>query len=336
MKKIFFAVIFSILTAAGSALGDYSGTITYDINLNIEEGAKTARLWVPYPLSDEYQKISDVKIEGNYNTSGIYRDPGSEAIFFYAGWDPISARPTVKMRFQVGLKDRKISEITGSEDPIPVSVAKYLEASEWVPADDPEMKAIAEKATAGKQGILEKAQGVYDWVVENTFRDPAVKGCGFGIPGMTLRQCKGGGKCADISAVFVTVARAAGIPAKDVYGLRLAAPKDGEITGDFHCWAEFYLPGTGWVPVDPADVRKMMLVHNLALEDAADWRKFFWGGDDLFRLVLAKNSRGVVFEPAQKGKPLNYFMYPFAQVDGKTLDFFDPKSFDYSVSYKSN
>ena len=160
------------------------------------------------------------------------------------------------------------------------------------PSDDLGIKEIAEEATKGKTGTLEKARAVYDWVVENTFRDPAVKGCGLGIPGQTLTQCKGGGKCADISSVYVSVARAAGVPARDVFGLRLASPSDGDITSGFHCWAEFYLPGTGWVPVDPADVRKMMLVHKLELNDAGDWRKFFWGGDDLFRVVLEKNARG--------------------------------------------
>ena len=109
-----------------------------------------------------------------------------------------------------------------------------------------------------------------------------------------------------MSSVFVTLARAAGIPAKDVYGLRLAPPKDGDVTSGFHCWAEFYLPGTGWVMVDPADVRKMMLVHKLELKDANDWRTFFWGGDDLFRCVLEKNSRIVSLTGADQ--ELNYFV----------------------------
>ena len=112
---------------------------------------------------------------------------------------------------------------------------------------------------------MKRAYAVYSWVVENTFRDEGVKeGCGLGLPIRTLQDLKGGGKCADISAVFVTLARAAGIPARDVYGLRIAAPKTGEITGNYHCWAEFYLPGTGWVPADPADVRKAILVKSAA------------------------------------------------------------------------
>jgi transglutaminase-like putative cysteine protease len=333
-KVLMWTVVF--LLNAGMAFGSHSGTITYKIHLNVEDNAKAANLWRPYPLSDGYQKIKDVKIDGNYERSGVYRDPDSEAVFFSAGWSKLSEKPSVVMRFHVDLKDRKIKEIKDSNDPIPAPIRKYTEASQWVPAADKDIKEIAYKATAGKKGILEKAQGVYDWVVENTYRDPSVKGCGLGIPGRTVLQCKGGGKCADISSVYVAVARAAGVPARDVFGLRLSNPKDGDITSGFHCWAEFFLPGSGWISVDPADVRKMMLVHNVDLKDAGKWRKFFWGGDDLFRVVLEKNSRGVVFDPPQQGKPVNYFMYPYAQVDGKTLNFFDPKGFTYTVSYKAD
>lgn len=334
IKGMILALLFWMI--AGVAFADHSGVITYRINLNADPDAKTAKLWMPYPFSDDYQTITNVQVDGNYNASGVYRDPASEAVFFSAVWHDVSANPFAVMSFHIDMKDRRIKEIKGSGGPVPAPIQKYLKASEWVPADDKEMKDIAAKATAGKQGILEKAKGVYDWVVENTFRDPEVKGCGLGIPGRTLFQCKGGGKCADISTVYVAVARAAGVPARDVYGLRLSEAKDGDITSAFHCWAEFYLPGTGWVPADPADVRKMMLVHNLELKDAGDWRKFFWGGDDLFRVVLEKNARGVALEPPQEGKPVNYFMYPFAQVDGNTLNYFDPKAFSYSVTYQSD
>lgn len=324
-----------LMLMATIACADQSGLITYKINLKVEKNSKTAKLWLPYPLSNAHQTISNIEINGNYNESGIYRDANSKATFFYAGWDQISARPFVVMSFQAVTKDRKINKIKASKDPIPAPIKKYLKTTPWDQAGEKEIMEIAARATAGKTGILEKAKAVYDWVVENTFRDPAVKACGLGIPMVTLFQSGGGGKCADISSVYVAIARAAGVPARDVFGLRLAHPHKGDITSAFHCWAEFYLPGTGWVPVDPADVRKMMLVHHIALKDAGHWRKFFWGGDDLFRVVLEKNARDVVLEPRQKGRPVNYFMYPFAQVDGKALDYFDAKDFSYSVSFQS-
>lgn len=330
MKKTGVTVLALLLVSVVQAWsGIPSGQLTFTITPAVSKDTKAVKLWIPYPLSNAFQTISDMKVTGNYDSSAVYRDPSSEAVYLYASWaDPIT-QPQCVMQFRISQKDRRNSHIVDSGKDFPELVAPYLEASAAIPADDPEMKAIAGKAVNGKTGTLEKAMAVYNWVVENTFRDPDVKGCGLGIPNRTLQVCKGGGKCADLSTVFVTLARAAGIPARDVYGLRLGSPKNGDVTGGFHCWAEFYLPGTGWVMVDPADVRKMMLVHNLELKDAGDWRTFFWGGDDLFRCVLQQNSRNVSLTGSDQ--KINYFMYPAAQVDGTMLDYFDPASFSYKV-----
>ncbi|WP_197910478.1 transglutaminase-like domain-containing protein [Desulfosarcina ovata] len=332
---------FSLLTAAllllataAMAAAIPSGTLTFTITPTVKADTGNVTAWVPYPMSDNFQTIGDMSVSGNYQASAIYRDPASEVVYLFADWKRPVKSPTLVMRFHVTQKDRRNTAIKDNGDAYPELVREYLKATAYVPADDPQMKAIADKVTAGKTGTLEKARAVYDWVVENTFRDPDVKGCGLGQPTRTLNQCRGGGKCADLSTVFVTLARAAGIPAKDVYGLRLATPKDGDVTSGFHCWAEFYLPGTGWVMADPADVRKMMLVHKLELKDADDWRTFFWGGDDLFRLVLEKNGRGANLVGADG--PINYFMYPAAQVDGDMLNYFDAKGFSYKVEFKQD
>ena len=311
-----------------------SGTVNFNIQPNVLKDSKEARLWVPYPLSDEYQTISKVNVKGNYGASAVYKDPGSGAVFYYAEWKPAIEQPFLTMSFHVELKDRRVENIKESEETVPVLVNKYLESNQWVPADD--FKKLAAEITRGKKTILQKARAVYDWTVENTYRDPDVKGCGLALPGRTLKENNGGGKCADISAVYVSIARAAGVPARDVYGIRLSDPETGVITGGFHCWAEFYLPGTGWIPVDPADVRKMMLVNNLKIKKADKLREFFWGGDSLFRIVLEKDARGVNLQPEQKGEALNYFMYPFGQVDGETLNYFDPEHFVYSVDFKKD
>lgn len=325
------AVLFFMLTGIGMA-DIPSGRLAFTLTPAMEKGANQVDLWMPYPMSDEFQTISDMSVTGNYHESAIYRDPASGAVYLHATWTRPKEQPVCVMDFHIRQKDRRNTRLEDSgRDDWPALVRPYLEATEFVPANDPEMKKIAEQAVTGKTGTLEKARAIYDWVVENTFRDPNVKGCGLAIPGRTLQQCQGGGKCADLSAVFVTLARAAGIPARDVYGLRLSSPKTGDVTSGFHCWAEFYLPGTGWVMADPADVRKMMLVHDLELKDAGDWRSFFWGGDDLFRLVLEKDSRGVKLNNAKD--PLNYFMYPAARVDGKMRNYFDASGFSYKVGF---
>lgn len=333
MKKAGLITLLLVILTAGWVCAEIpSGQVTFTMTPAVSKDTKDVKLWVPYPMSDAFQTISNMSVSGNYDSWAIYRDPGSEAVYGYATWTEPKAQPTCVMTFHISQKDRRNTNLKDSGKDYPELVTPYLAATAAIPADAPMFKNIAKEAVKGKTGTLEKAKGVYDWVVENTFRDPNVKGCGLGVPTRTLMDLKGGGKCADLSTVFVTVARAAGIPARDVYGLRLGSPKDGNVTSGFHCWAEFYLPGTGWVMVDPADVRKMMLVHKLELKDAGDWRKFFWGGDDLFRVQLQKNSRNVTLTGAKQ--KINYFMYPAAQVDGTLLNYFDPASFSYKVELK--
>jgi transglutaminase-like putative cysteine protease len=108
-----------------------------------------------------------------------------------------------------------------------------------------------------------------------------------------------GGKCADLNALYVGLARAVGLPALDVYGIRIAPSKFGyrslgagsEIVSEAqHCRAEVFLTGFGWVPVDPADVRKVAVEEppgQLALSDpkvGAGRKTLFGAGDELARL----------------------------------------------------
>src|SRR5262249_41669377 len=126
----------------------------------------------------------------------------------------------------------------------------------------------ADSITLGAKTDVAKAQAIYHWIVDNTFRDPKVRGCGVGDIRAMLESGDLGGKCADLNALYVGLARAAGLPARDVYGLRIARSENEfkclgaateNVTKAQHCRAEVYLSAYGWVPVDPADVRKVVL-----------------------------------------------------------------------------
>lgn len=336
MKRILFLMLLGVLSIS-TAFAANTGIVTYTVTPAVQTDAKSINVWLPYPLSDANQDVSDVRVNGNADQTVVYRDPASSAMYLHASWNSATPKPELKMSFHINSHYASLPELKDGKGEFPVEVLPYLNASAQIPCNKEQIQSIAAEATKNRTGTLNKARGVYEWVIANTVRNPDVKGCGLGKALVTLNEAKGGGKCADISAVYVAVARAAGIPTRDVYGLRTSG-KDGEITGDFHCWAEFYLPGTGWVAVDPADVRKAMLVNKLELDspETAKWTEFFWAGDDLFRIALNRDSRGVELTPRQKGETLEYFMYPYAEVDGKPLNFFAPKDFSYTVTFKAD
>lgn len=331
-------IIWAAFAPATSAqAADKAGTITYEFDLASADGAKNVNLWIPLPVSDANQDIGEPKIEGNYKTQEIVDDAATKTKYIHAAWENPAERPKLTFSFHVNSHYGKGPDLVDRGESVPADIEPYLKASQYIPCLDPMIVEDAKEAAAEAKTVLEKARGVYDWTIAHTFRNPDVKGCGLGRAIETLTKAKGGGKCADISSVFVTVLRAAGVPSRDVFGLRIKG-ETGEVSGDFHCWSEFYLPGTGWVQADPADVRKAMLVDNLVLDEPETKKstEFFWNGDDLFRIALNRGDRGLVFQPPQAGEPLEYFMYPFGQVDGKNLDYFDPKAFGYKVTFQAD
>ncbi len=293
------------------------GEVVLDISIDAENGNSDTRLWLPYPVSDQDQTIEDMRIKGNFTRSGVYSNSENGVLMLYAEWsEPVKER-RLRVTYVATAEERVKKDFPGkSESIIPVEVAKYLDSTEFIPLNSKIVK-IAAKVTAGKKDVHEKARAVYDWVVENISRDPLVQGCGLGDVEVTL--AKRSGKCADISSVFVAVARAAGVPAREVFGIRLGKKDIEDITGGYHCWAEFYEPGYGWVPVDPADVRKIMLIKGLNLKEAGKYREYYFGAVDEYRIAIAKG-RTDFLAPAQKAGPVSYFMYPYAEVDGKPLE----------------
>lgn len=307
------------------------GHINIKVNLKVPETPQSAKIWLPYPVSGEYQLIEDMAIKGNFINSGVYKEPKSGALYFFAEWPKEIQEKNMELGFKVSTQERQTRKLIDTGAPVPVEIQKYLQPDWWVPTDG-QVAEIAQSIQKDKNGILEKARAVYDWVVENTSRDPNVKGCGLGVVEVTLS--KRSGKCADLSSVYVALARNIGVPAREVFGLRLGKKAEQDITGGYHCWAEFYLPGTGWVAVDPADVRKKMLIDKLELADIKELREYFFGGVDAYRMELESGGRGITLQPAQESKPVNYLMYPYAEVNGKALDYFDPENFHYSVQFK--
>jgi transglutaminase-like putative cysteine protease len=305
------------------------GEITFNLSITPETG-KDVKLWLPYPTSNEYQLVENVNIDGNYDNAGVYREPESDSILLFAEWLQPTEDATIIYSFDVTRQEIIRKDFQDNENSIPVEIEKYLESTSLGPTIG-NVKETAIEITKGKDNILEKATAIYDWIVENFQRDPGIIGCGVGDVELLLQTQAG--KCTDISSVFVALARSAGVPAREIFGIRIG--KEGDITTAFHCRGEFYLPGYGWVPVDPSDVRKFMLNYDCGLEnpDVIDIRDYYFGAQNETYIDFY-SGRDVTLNPMQAGGPLNYLMYPYAEVGGELLDWFAQEDLQYTVTFK--
>src|SRR5437867_2994352 len=192
--------------------------------------------------------------------------------------------------------------------PADIDVATYaaeLDSASRVIRIDDEVRAIARRETAGTPTVVAKARRLYDWVYDHMQYDKSVPGWGLGDVAYCLKVGKG--NCTDFHTLFIALARASGIPARWNIGFPLAygdgtAGAPQEVKG-YHCWAEFYAPGAGWVPVDISEARK----H-------PELKEYFFGALSGNR-VLFTRGRDLVLDG--RGKVLNYLIYPVARADGK-------------------
>ena len=319
---------------------------TFEVTAKVEvlKPSGVTRAWVPMPLmpDTDYQKSLGQSWTGNAAATRVYRDEKYGAPIFYAEWSAGEGAPAVEVTSRFATRNRALDlSKPGAAPPEDKKVLALELAPSRLIVTDGIVRQTAREATKGARTDLEKARAVYEWIVENTFRDPKTRGCGIGdIKGM-LETRNLGGKCADLNALFVGMARSVGIPARDVYGVRVADSaeykslgKGGDITKAQHCRAEFYVAGYGWVPVDPADVRKLVLEENggtpLTDPKVQKARVKLFGAWEMN--WLAYNTAADVKLPNSPGDPIAFFMYPQAETANERRDPLDPDSVRYRLT----
>lgn len=307
--------------------------VKFEVTLEPHKKFNRARLWLPYPVSNEYQEITDVEVTGNYDRSYITTEKKYGNHILYAEWNHPDSTPAITLKFTVNRSEIWRKSFTETEtDKFPVEVQKFLASSDRVPCTG-EVGELAKKITMGKKTTLEKVEAIYDYIVENFRRDDTIVGCGLGDVNNLINTRAG--KCADIHSVFVALARASGVPAKEVFGIRFGKDAEGDITGSYHCISFFYLPDYGWIPIDASDVLKLMLKENLSLDDEkVKQARFYYFGAQTPYYIEFGTGRDIVLNPPQDGEPLNYFMYPYAEIDGEPLYYLSQDELKYSVTYK--
>lgn len=275
------------------------------------------KIWVPLAKSNEYQKIREMRIEAPYPHE-VYEDldhgnkilhlsldkPPAEGFLFRVLYH-VSVRGAATNYEEMRKKaDASLREAIRVTQPPEIGPDLVSPSTSLLVVND-KVREIAKKITKGKQTDLNKAKAIYDYVIDNMVYDKS--GVGWGR-GSTVYACElGRGNCTDFHSLFISLARAAGIPARFEIGAQI--PRDqSEGNVGYHCWAEFYLPELGWVPVDTSEAWKHPKLRN-----------FYFGSHDPGKFLISMG-RDIHLQPAHKGNPINIFLEPYAEVGGEALD----------------
>jgi transglutaminase-like putative cysteine protease len=306
------------------------------------------KAWIPLPtfVADDWQRPGTTNWTGNARKVERVGDPKHGAEMLAVEWAADQQNPVIEVTTQVQAQSRAVPPGQGSVAPLSDDERRFhLQATALLPVDGL-VKETADGIVRGKTTDVDKARALYEWMVENTFRNPTTRGCGVGDVSWMIKTGNLNGKCADLNALYVAMARSVGVPARDLYGIRVVSSEFGykslgagsaNVTKAQHCRAEVWLAGSGWTPVDPADVRKVVLEEpptNLALTDlkvAAARKTLFgaWEGN-----WLAFNTAHDVKLPGSSEAPLAFLMYPQAADKQGLIDSLDPDAFKYTITAK--
>lgn len=274
---------------------------------NIPQDASNIRVWVPQPAQNsnqmvEYFEDKDI-LPHTATRDRIYRNK----MLYYS----LPAREGREVRIDQHYKILRREFINKPnalffriETFKKAGLEKYLKADRFIVLT-PKIRKMALEITEGKSGAIEKARAIYDYIYRNISYDKVIPGWG---KGDIERVCiVKSGNCTDFHSLFVALARANGIPAKFVMGVPLSREKNGR-TNSYHCWAEFYEPHYGWIPVDISQAVKDKSRH-----------EYYFGAVDENRVEFT-NGRDIILEPPQNNGGLNYFIFPYVEVDGRIYE----------------
>jgi len=302
-----------LLLAAGTVTPDAIRVrkfeFTYRAEVPVPDGARRVDVWLPYPTSDENQTVRELGVSAPYPFTIAKEPEYGNSVLHLAAAKTREKTFAIEMKFEVERREYVRRDFTrATSDAIDRSnpnLARWLLPDRLVPLDGT-IRQMAGEVTRGKTSVLEKARAIYDYTVDNLKYDKT--GTGWGRGDIYYACDVKRGNCTDFHAVFIGFARSLGIPAKFEIGFPLPRERgEGEIAG-YHCWAEFYLPGYGWVPVDTSEANK-----------DPSRREYFFGAHDENRVQFSAG-RDVTLAPPQSGAPLNFFVYPYAEADGRAVN----------------
>lgn len=307
MRKTILFIVVLFLALSASAQQSRHFTFHYGFSVrNIQPGQKV-QVWFPQAYSDRFQTVKIVSVKGDLPVK-VAREPKYGNRIFYAV-APKAAKEeySFEVEYDVVRKERIALPRAGVQPRVIKASGKetgeYLGPDRLVPVTG-RLADLAAKEVQGHTGTMKRARALYDYVFRTMRYDKSGTGWGRGDAEWACDSKRG--NCTDFHSLFISMARSQHIPARFEIGFPLPSGKtSGEIAG-YHCWAEFYDHQYGWVPVDISE----------AWKDQSR-RDYFFGAHDVNRVQFSAG-RDLRLNPPQAGEPLNYFVYPYVEVDGKT------------------
>ena len=299
------------------------------------------RLWLPLTQYKDtlWERSLGYSWKGNFEDAGVYRDPVADMEVFYADWSEGTANPHLQIISKVATQNRTFDITRRGALAERTEVLRHaLQPNELMPLDGI-VQRTAERAIGRVKDPLAQGKAIYEWVVENTSFDPLRKSIASLDVGTMLESGDLSGRSGDIAQLFVALCRSIGIPARPVFGLRMDSSRlfaslgaNGNLSTAQHCRAEFYSPGYGWIPVDPADVQKAIREERLSLSDPklTVLKKLLFGFWEMN--WIAFNAAQDVSLRGSNGKPLPCLIYPVAETLDGRFDSRDTQRMSYNVT----
>ena len=270
---------------------------------DVPEG-ETVRVWIPIPPATADQTVelinADFPAEASKNRETKF---GNQMYYFETQsklGKPIKFAITylVDRKTVLGLTERRANAAADFTDE---ELRVFLREDRKVPITGRPLELI--KGFSFPETRVGEARLLYNAVEEYMTYDKSKPGYG---EGDVLWACDSRtGNCTDFHSLFISLSRSRGIPTKFQIGFPLPDERgSGKIQG-YHCWAQFYDKQLGWVPVDISEA------------DKHPGLKEFYFGNLTENRVEFTTGRDIDLVPQQDGESLNYFVYPYVEVNKK-------------------
>lgn len=295
-----------------------SHQFTFSFKLEIEdlpEDASDLEIWIPFPMENKYQQVASFEVASDLDYE-IYSDQvyGNKIMYFASGQN-LPRKIDIKVNFEVArLENRSIGNSSSNLPEANRPDYSTFEASNKLVPLGGIIAREADSVVKGVTDTFEKIETLYRHLTETMQYDKSGDGWGNGD---ALYACDTRtGNCTDIHSLFISMSRSLGIPARFIIGFPLPEDEQSKSIAGYHCWAEFYIDGRGWIPVDISEAIK----H-------PDKKEYYFGHLDLNRISFTMG-RDIKLEAKHGPESLNFLVYPYVLVNGKLFDKI-AVSFDY-------